>query len=467
MKTKILVHGKSQSRTALGIINAYLKLHPDATPSEVQQAFPKSLNRCNVENLIVPVEKTTGYEKTFFEHQDEQIVFKNGARYSLVEIWAKDDFDAICEHAKQYGIEASQEGTKPFEKGSFTLEYLGEDNNMLGIRAAVPPPTDNLTMKQPATVKKPCGCKWWWWLLLLLLLLLLPLLIHLSIKCCYHDKGLNTDNAAIEKVTVAQPDNNSVKPETVTVAQPDNGSAKPETVAVAQPDNESAKPETVAVAQPDNESTKPETAAVVQPDNESAKPEPAAVAQPDNESAKPETAAVAQPDNESAKPETATNSLISDKGTLISITLPDGSVFDIAKDTPEFKLFSLLNSPDTQVETNGGWISLGQVCFDNGKAHLASSSENQLKNVARIMEFFPNSHLKVGGYTDNTGSDGLNMRLSAERAKVVANKLVSFGVTADRLAHEGYGSQYPVCPPNDTDACRAANRRVDMRITGK
>ena len=128
MKSKIRVHGKSQSRTALGIVNAYLKLHPDATPSEVQRAFPKSLNsRCAADNLIVPVRETAGYEKLFFEREDEQIVFKNGETYSLVEIWGKDDFKAIRKHAKRYGIEAAEEGTKPFERGSFELEYLDVD----------------------------------------------------------------------------------------------------------------------------------------------------------------------------------------------------------------------------------------------------------------------------------------------------------------------------------------------------
>ena len=125
MKTKILVHGKSQSRTALGIINAYLKLYPDATPSEVQVAFPKSLNRrCTADNLIVPAEETEGYEKMFFEREDELIIFRTGEMYALVEVWEKDDFNSICKHARQYGIEAAKVGTKPFERGSFELEYI-------------------------------------------------------------------------------------------------------------------------------------------------------------------------------------------------------------------------------------------------------------------------------------------------------------------------------------------------------
>jgi len=83
------------------------------------------------------------------------------------------------------------------------------------------------------------------------------------------------------------------------------------------------------------------------------------------------------------------------------------------------------------------------------------------------MQFFPNSCLKTGGYTDNTGSEDTNMNLSAERAKVAAEKLVILGVGEKRISHEGYGAQRPVCPPNDSEDCRAANRRVDIKVTQK
>ena len=172
MKSRIRVHGKSQSRTALGIINAYLKLHPDATPSEVQKAFPKSLNsRTPGDNLIVPLRETVGNEKSYFEQEGEQVIFKSGAKYALVEVWAKEDYEAICEHAKQYGIEAAKEGTKPFEKGSFDLEFLDETGNV------IIPPAVEYEYEEPAP-KKKCRCRWWWWLLLLLILRFLQILFR-------------------------------------------------------------------------------------------------------------------------------------------------------------------------------------------------------------------------------------------------------------------------------------------------
>ena len=344
MKTKILVHGKSQSRTALGIINAYLKLYPDATPSEVQRAFPKWLNhRCVLENLIIPVKKTLGYEKMFFEHEDELIVFDTGEMYALVEVWDKDDFNAICEHAKQYGIEVAKVGTRPFEKGSFKLEYL--DGR-----------------------KKKCRFRWLW--LLLLLVLLLLLMIFCCRKCCHNNTHQNPDKSAIVPI-------------------------------------------------------------------------------------------VLPPKNDRTLPTPSTNN---SPGVTLSIPLPDGNVLNIAKNTSEYRLFSFLNNPDIQVDVDKtkGWIPMDNIHFKTGKAVLLPESEDQLKNIALMMRIFPNTHIKIGGYTDDTGSDEANMKLSAQRAKATFEKLVLLGVAENRMAHEGYGSNYPVSADDN-----AANRRVDIRVTQK
>ncbi|MDR0467906.1 MAG: OmpA family protein [Campylobacteraceae bacterium] len=356
MKPKIRVHGRSQNRTALGIINAYLKLYPNSTPSDVKQAFPKSLNsKCSAEHFIVPVRETAGHEKMFFEREDELIVFGNGEKFALAEVWIKEDFDAIRKHAKQYGIETAKEGTKPFEKGSFELEYIENSK-----------------------------CKFCWlWLLLLLLLLLAILLFFWKYYC---NQSKSTDVAT---------------------------NAAPATTIVA---DENIAP-IVDVAQEDKIPV----------------------------------------------------SLVVDNDSFVSITLPNGSVLNIAKNSAEFKLFSFLNSQDTKVETDltQGWITLDSVHFNNGKTELSDKAKNQLQNIAKIMQFFPNSHIKVGGYTDNTGTDEANARVSTQRAKAAAEKIISSGVEASRVNYEGYGSQHPVCPPNDSEKCKADNRRVDIRVTQK
>jgi K(+)-stimulated pyrophosphate-energized sodium pump len=79
---------------------------------------------------------------------------------------------------------------------------------------------------------------------------------------------------------------------------------------------------------------------------------------------------------------------------------------------------------------------------------------------------YPNVHLKIGGYTDNVGSAGQNLTLSQQRASNVREELMRMGVAPNRLAAEGYGQAHPVAD-NATEAGRALNRRISMRVTQK
>lgn len=114
------------------------------------------------------------------------------------------------------------------------------------------------------------------------------------------------------------------------------------------------------------------------------------------------------------------------------------------------------------------WFSFDRLTFQTGKADLdMDKSKAQLDNIKEIMGAYPALKLKLGGYTDNVGDAKANQKLSGERAQNVMKALVAAGIKADRLAAEGYGQEHPVCPANDTDECKAQNRRIDVRVTAK
>ena len=364
MKTKICVYGKSQSRTALGIINAYLKLYPDTTLSGLQLAFPKSLNpKSFTDNIIVPEKEAIGYEKHFFEREDELVILKNGERLALVELWTKDDFDAICEHAKQYGIKVADiEETKPFEKGSYELKYL-----------------DGFIPSEESCNK--CEIKWWWILILVLLLLFA---LYCIIKCYQCKEPSKSDISQIENVTTAPAANTT----------------------------ENVDKEALALK----------------------------------------------------------DKFFSDTGDSIIIRFSDGKEWKIGKNSSEYALFNYLNSDDTNAgvsDESKKWINLDKLRFETGKANFTPEAEKQLESVSMVLKSFPSSRIKIGGYTDNTGTDEINKRLSTERAKVTAEKLSASGIEKNRIEYEGYGSQYPICPENNTDDCKAANRRISILVTQK
>ncbi|MEE9422054.1 MAG: OmpA family protein [Gammaproteobacteria bacterium] len=121
---------------------------------------------------------------------------------------------------------------------------------------------------------------------------------------------------------------------------------------------------------------------------------------------------------------------------------------------------------DTPVDKTT-WFNFDRVTFRTGSAEIdMNASSDQLTNISEIMKIYPATTLKIGGYTDNTGSEEANTRISQQRAEAVANALASLGVDPGRLDPEGYGPQHPVAS-NDTEEGRALNRRIAVRVKEK
>ena len=106
-------------------------------------------------------------------------------------------------------------------------------------------------------------------------------------------------------------------------------------------------------------------------------------------------------------------------------------------------------------------VNLPDILFDVNKATLKQNTQVALAKLAGIVQVFPRINLRIEGYTDSTGSDELNMRLSKGRADAVTGFLKSQGVAATRLTAAGYGPRFPVAD-NATIDGRAKNRRVEI-----
>jgi outer membrane protein OmpA-like peptidoglycan-associated protein len=115
-------------------------------------------------------------------------------------------------------------------------------------------------------------------------------------------------------------------------------------------------------------------------------------------------------------------------------------------------------------EGDGILVNLPDVTFAVNSADISPAMRETLDGVAQSMVNYPNSLIDVMGHTDSTGSEQYNLDLSRCRAEAVANFLSSRGVSRARIETIGYGEQYPVAD-NNTEAGRAENRRVEIRIT--
>jgi K(+)-stimulated pyrophosphate-energized sodium pump len=130
----------------------------------------------------------------------------------------------------------------------------------------------------------------------------------------------------------------------------------------------------------------------------------------------------------------------------------------------ETNLLNFIKSDNPVDETT--WFDFDRLTFETGSATLKPESQEQLKNVAAILKAYPNVNVKLGGYTDNTGSADANLKLSNDRAKSVQAELVQLGIANSRLDAEGYGQENAIAS-NDTEEGRAQNRRISIRVTKK
>ena len=108
----------------------------------------------------------------------------------------------------------------------------------------------------------------------------------------------------------------------------------------------------------------------------------------------------------------------------------------------------------------------GDGLFARGSAALLPEREEAMRRIADAVVRVGGSVL-VTGHTDNTpirtARFPSNWHLSEERARTVRDLMVASGVPADRVRAEGRADGEPV-RPNDSDANRALNRRVEITV---
>ena len=97
--------------------------------------------------------------------------------------------------------------------------------------------------------------------------------------------------------------------------------------------------------------------------------------------------------------------------------------------------------------------------FDVGSATIQPAMRPVLDEIGRNLD--RNVLVTIVGHTDSTGGDALNERLAVDRASAVRDYLSSRGVATSRVSVQGRGAREPVAT-NNTDAGRAANRRVEI-----
>ena len=121
---------------------------------------------------------------------------------------------------------------------------------------------------------------------------------------------------------------------------------------------------------------------------------------------------------------------------------------------------------ETRDTPRGLVVNMGDVLFDTGKFDLRSEAREKLAKLSGIVLAHPGLKLAIEGYTDSTGSDELNRKLSQDRADAVRGYLTEQGLPQDSVTAQGFGKSEPVAD-NNTAAGRQKNRRVEIVVSGE
>lgn len=132
--------------------------------------------------------------------------------------------------------------------------------------------------------------------------------------------------------------------------------------------------------------------------------------------------------------------------------------------TLEVQLTAAKNDMIVEETSAGIRLTIQNLQFQPDSAELVPGLEgNRLDEIAKVLKMAPDSQILVEGHTAAVGKPAGELSLSQERARKIANELVSRGIPAKNLIVRGWGGTKPVAP-NDTNAGRALNRRVEITI---
>lgn len=112
----------------------------------------------------------------------------------------------------------------------------------------------------------------------------------------------------------------------------------------------------------------------------------------------------------------------------------------------------------------GTIVVLKNIFYATGSFELEALSRAELNKVYDFLQENPSIGVEISGHTDNTGSPGLNQKLSEQRARSVVEYLLGKGIGQKRLKAAGYGELQPVAD-NALEEGRAQNRRTELKIS--
>lgn len=156
------------------------------------------------------------------------------------------------------------------------------------------------------------------------------------------------------------------------------------------------------------------------------------------------------------------------------VVLQPGRTYSITAESEGYLFYSeryeIANDDKGREVTNDIYLSPTNtrllIFFDFDKFELKGESIPEIERLIEYLRDYPKVKMLIEGHTDDVGTDQYNDKLSLDRANSVKDYLVSAGLDKNRIKTEGIGKRRPIVKET-TDAARAKNRRVEVKIIEK
>ena len=120
-----------------------------------------------------------------------------------------------------------------------------------------------------------------------------------------------------------------------------------------------------------------------------------------------------------------------------------------------------LNSSLTSIESKAGEVG-SSVQFRTGQTAVRDNDRARIAKLGALVAGLEDVRVRVSGFADSRGDDALNLKLSQERAEVVARELEKAGVPKERMIIEAMDERFASTEAAVDD--QAFERCVEIRL---
>ncbi len=103
------------------------------------------------------------------------------------------------------------------------------------------------------------------------------------------------------------------------------------------------------------------------------------------------------------------------------------------------------------------------VLFQPGKDELEPRNLEAITQLAKVMQEYPELHVRLVGHADSRGTEGYNQILSEYRTLGIEERLRSAGVSAERIERQAFGFDRSRAQKDDKQGY-ALDRRVAIEL---